>query len=80
MTFEDHSTVRLGDWVALSDGIVGEVVCSLDTREFSEEFREKDWGYLGVGILVRSSEAGIVHYQSQSSISVARAGGRQVER
>lgn len=41
--------------------MVGTVVFSIDTDEFSSEFPKLDWEYLGRGIMVETEQAGLVH-------------------
>jgi hypothetical protein len=53
--------IRLGDRLRIAPGLEGFVVFSLDTGEFSPEFSNADWAYLGRGIMVRTEEAGLVH-------------------
>jgi hypothetical protein len=53
--------IHLGDRVAIRGGIVGVVVFSIDTDEFSLEFPKDQWEYLGRGIMIRSDQAGLVH-------------------
>jgi hypothetical protein len=62
MKYPDGNEVRLGDKVRLWAGAEGVVVCSLDTLEFSDEYPEKEWGYLQKGVLIATPEAGLIHY------------------
>lgn len=62
MKYPDGQEVHLGDRVHLWAGAEGTVVCSLDTREFSEGYPEAEWGYLRKGVLIDSPQAGLIHY------------------
>ena len=53
---------HLGDKVQLGEGVFGEVVCSLDTAEYSTTYPESEWSYLQRGILVESPQVGLIHY------------------
>ena len=67
MKYPNGEMVRLGDRVRLwFDGngkaVEGQVVCSLDTKEFTQAYPESEWGYLTQGVLVLSTAAGLIHY------------------
>ena len=55
--------VALGDKVAIGGGIVGIVVCSIDTDEYASGFPKDEWEYLGRGIVVQTAHAGLVHLE-----------------
>lgn len=76
MQYADGLEVHLGDSVRLESGVGGNVVCSLDSDEYSVAFPKSEWGYLGKGILVHSPSLGLIHYESQDPdlIFVARNG------
>lgn len=67
MRYADGSIVHIGDHVNVSDGIHGRVVCSIDTHEYSADYRKEDWSALGSGVLVMSDEISLVHYTSESA-------------
>ncbi|RJT36344.1 hypothetical protein D3227_19770 [Mesorhizobium waimense] len=58
------SPIRIGDRILTNDGMMGVVVCNLDTREFSDEHPEASWGYLGNRVVVMT-EAGLIHFPSE---------------
>jgi hypothetical protein len=62
MKYSTGEEVRLGDKVKLWAGAEGIVVCSLDSKEFSDAYSEADWGYLKKGVLIESLQAGLIHY------------------
>jgi hypothetical protein len=62
MKYPDGQEVRLGDKVKLWAGAEGVVVCSLDTKEFSDAYPEAEWGYLRNGVIIASPQAGLIHY------------------
>jgi hypothetical protein len=60
--YPDGQEVRLGDTVELWSGNTGRVVCSIDTGEYSDDYRKDHWASLGSGVLVLSEKAGLIHY------------------
>jgi len=67
MNYPDGQIVHLGDKVKLWEGCVGVVVCSIDTNEFDEKFPAAEWDYLRAGVLIESSQAGLIHYLQPES-------------
>lgn len=63
MRYLNGEEAHLGDKVALGNSAEGEIVCSIDTEEFSPEYPKADWQYLNRGILVNFSKFGLIHYQ-----------------
>lgn len=63
MRYFSGELVNLGDKVSLSDGALGEVVCSIDTRECSTAYSHSDWEYLKHGILVAFLKYGLIYYE-----------------
>jgi len=62
MHYPDGQLAQIGDIVRLWNGNEGVVVCSIDTGEYSTEYPEIEWSYLQKGVLIRSSETGLIHY------------------
>jgi hypothetical protein len=62
MRYADGRDIKLGDKVELWNGCFGEVVCSIDTDEYSEEFSRSDWSYLRSGVVIRTESKGVIHY------------------
>ncbi|MCF7222492.1 hypothetical protein [Marilutibacter chinensis] len=62
MNYENGAAVLIGDRVDLGGGMTGVVVAVIDTGDFSAGYAAKEWSYLRAGILVESSQAGVVHY------------------
>lgn len=62
MKYPTGEIVHVGDVVELWPGNQGEIVCSIDNGEYSPEFPEAEWSYLKQGVLVRSDQAGLIHY------------------
>lgn len=62
MNYPDGDVVRVGDLVELWPGCQGKVVASIDSGDYTPEFSERDWSYLKRGVLVRSDQAGLIHY------------------
>jgi hypothetical protein len=61
MKYVDGETIRVGDKLKVWKGCIGVVVASMDTREYSAEHPEEQWGYLRVGIMIDTDQAGLVH-------------------
>jgi hypothetical protein len=83
MRYPSGEEIRLGDTVHLWEGCRGQVVCSLDTNEFSPDYPKEDWGHLQRGILVLSDAAGLIHYAEEPEpgmalIARAQPGGTAV--
>jgi len=62
MKYSSGEVVNLGDKVTLGDGAAGEVVCSLDTGEFSPLYPQTAWAYLKSGVLINFPKHGLIHY------------------
>jgi len=62
MKYLDGQTVLVGDQVDLGGGMVGVVVCSFDEGLFAPDFPEAEWGEAKTGVMVRSEQAGLIHY------------------
>ena len=65
--YSDGKQAHLGDKVHLWNGAEGVVVCSLDTNEYSDDYPEREWGYLRKGVLILSPQAGLIHYLEPES-------------
>jgi len=78
MKYPEGQEVKLGDVVALGTDQRGVVVCSIDTREYSESYPRAQWGYLDSGVLIEFPSHGLIHYKEPESNLrlVARAAGR----
>ena len=62
MLYSDDHEAKLGDKVAIAPAHSGVVVACLDRIEYSRNFPEAEWAYLGSGILVQTDFAGLIHY------------------
>jgi len=62
MLYSDDHEAMLGDMVAIAPAHCGVVVACLDRCEYSRDFPEAEWAYLGSGILVETDFAGLIHY------------------
>jgi len=62
MKYPSGELANLGDKVALGDDDAGEVVCSLDTGEFSPRYPQAAWAYLERGVLINFPKYGLIHY------------------
>lgn len=64
MRYKDGSSVLVGDKVNLGGRVTGVVVAVIDTGSFSAEYPADEWDYLLTGVLVESSEAGLVYCEN----------------
>lgn len=62
MIYSDGQKVRIGDKVDLGGAMFGVVICSFDDQEFGPDFSESEWSELKEGVLVKSEQAGLIHY------------------
>lgn len=61
MKYPDGQEAIIGDKVIMG-GEEGEVVCSIDNDEYSEDYPKKGWGPLGHGVLIMFSAFGPIHF------------------
>ncbi|MBP0581646.1 MULTISPECIES: hypothetical protein [Labrys] len=62
MFYRDGKQARLGDRVRIHE-TQGVVVLSIDTNEFTPEFKREDWsGFLEHGVMIRFEKWGLIHY------------------
>ena len=62
--------LHIGDHVD-DGGMSGIVVANIESGEFSAEYTASDWAYLAVGVLVKTAEAGLVHYPDPARLSLS---------
>ncbi|PPT76179.1 hypothetical protein XaplCFBP3122_10585 [Xanthomonas arboricola pv. populi] len=77
MHYSDGHEAILGDTVAIAVAHRGVVVACLDRSEYSLEYPEAEWAYLGRGVLVQTEFGGLIHYPDTGAehfALVARAG------
>jgi hypothetical protein len=60
MNYPDGTLVRLGDRVRLLNGQLGQIVVSVDTHEYDEDFAGSDWTDLTEGVLVRADNGALI--------------------
>ena len=53
--------LHLGDRIE-ADGMIGTVVCVIESSEYSAEFSEKHWSYLERGFMFLSDEGILIHF------------------
>ena len=63
MTYSDGQSVMLGDHVDLGGGMSGIVVGVISDNQFAAGFEGSEWCYLKRGVLVHSSDAGLMHFE-----------------
>lgn len=82
MNYATGQAMRVGD-VVVADEMDGTVVCDFDRREFAPGYEDWDMphvemlggGTLSSGVMVRTAEAGLIHYSSaDADIEFLRSG------
>ncbi|WP_315716861.1 MULTISPECIES: hypothetical protein [unclassified Bradyrhizobium] len=63
MHYPDGRIARLGDEVSVA-GMSGRVVCSIDTREYSDDYPEQAWAYLQRSVMIVWDRQGLTHYDA----------------
>lgn len=61
MMYFSGSPVLLGDRVDLGAGVTGTVVAVVESGLYSEDYPESEWGCLNSGVLIETTEAGLIH-------------------
>jgi hypothetical protein len=61
--YPDGTDARLGDRVRFSNGDEGVIVFSIDTDEYTAAFPKAEWAYLARGVMVRTDQGALVHYE-----------------
>jgi hypothetical protein len=61
MKYLDGSDMKIEDVVEFGRSDRGRIVASIDTGDYSKEFQEQEWGYLKIGVLVKTDAGAIVH-------------------
>jgi hypothetical protein len=62
MKYQSGQEARLGDRIRVGGDSSGVVVCSIDTGEYSPDFSQEQWSYLGTGVMIQFANYGLVHY------------------
>ena len=78
MVYHDGQSVKLGDSVAIGADR-GRVVGLIADGEYAAGIDAREWGYLGVGLLIQFDRQGLTHYpdRPEADISlIARAEGQ----
>ena len=63
MKYSDGNDTKLGDIVLDEHVGQGVVVFCIDSGQYSESYPQKQWEYLGKGIMVRFHDGGDVYYE-----------------
>lgn len=81
MRYFNGLEVNVGDKVTLGNEVSGEVVCSIDSNEFSPQFPRAEWDYLKQGVLVNFSKYGLIHYaQPEPDLCFVERAASKVEK
>lgn len=63
MKYSDGNDIRLGDIVLNEPLGQGTVVFCIDSGQYSEHYPQKQWEYLGKGIMVKFHDGADVYYE-----------------
>ncbi|MGJ4952295.1 hypothetical protein [Bradyrhizobium sp. HKCCYLS20291] len=63
MRYPDGQTITLGDRVRLGMDDGGLVVAHIDANEYSADYPQAEWAYLGKGALVTFPTYGLIHFE-----------------
>jgi len=66
MKYPNGTDIRLGDEVQLSNGETATVMFSIDTNEYTDEFKKSEWEYLKKGIMVKTKDGSLIQYEDSS--------------
>jgi hypothetical protein len=62
MNYPNGTKVMIHDRVRLWRGCFGVVVSSIDDGAYSPQYPREEWDYLRRGVLIKSDQAGLIHY------------------
>ena len=62
--------MRLGDSVIDQSGLKGQLVANIDRDEFSTKYPKAEWAYLIRGMLIKTDQAGVVHYENANDLAL----------
>ena len=74
MKYPTGQDVRIWDRVRGGSNWRGIVVFSVDTDEYSPRFPKEQWAHLGRGVMLDTTDAGLVHHPEESCFELARRG------
>lgn len=60
--YKDGTPANFGDVVAVGGEATGIVVAVIDAGRYAAGYSADEWGYLKSGVLVESSDGGLIHY------------------
>jgi hypothetical protein len=63
MKYPSGDEVRIGDRLRIGPSLLGTIVCSIDSGEYSPDYPKEQWAYLGRGVIVLTETAGLIHYK-----------------
>lgn len=63
--------MEIGDRIRIQ-GMTGRVVGLISENKFSPDYPGEHWAHLGVGTLIDTEEAGLIHYPSLDGIEVEK--------
>jgi len=73
MLYPDGEEIRLGDRVRLGNSELGTIVFSIDTDEYTEEFKKEEWEYLKKGVMVKTDKGALIHFEDTNYEEILKA-------
>ncbi|MGC2778070.1 MAG: hypothetical protein WA418_20780 [Bradyrhizobium sp.] len=77
MRYPDGQIAKFGDVVIVA-GMIGKVVCSIDTGEYSDAYPEVAWAYLQRGVMIDWDRQGPTRYEEPEAGMILVRRHRQV--
>jgi len=75
VSYQTGEEVRVGDHVLLGKA-KGKVVFVIDSQQFSSEYPQTEWAYLGSGIGIETDKYGLIHeIKSDEDLVLLNRGG-----
>lgn len=76
MNYATGEPIRVWDRIEPWPGCSGVVVASPDTGEYTQRFPREKWSYLQRGILMDTTQAGLIHYpEPDTELTLVSRGG-----
>ena len=72
MRYQDGRPIKVGDCVGMPDGLSGKVLVVIDFRKSTNVPINPEWGNLKAGILVKTPDAGVVHYGREHNFTAIK--------
>lgn len=65
MRYQNGKEIKIGEYVAMPDGVTGKVLVSISDDNYNNGRLNPERGNLTPGILVRTADMSVVHYGAE---------------